>query len=205
MRVRGWARALLVAVALLLGPDVARAAGPTEALQSHVDQVLALVRDATLGRAEATQQRRTALRQVVDGVLDFPAMAERALGRHWFARTPQERTEFVQLFSDLLESVYVAEIERHGDHAITFLGESQAGGEATVETKVTGKSETRVDYRMHLRDGRWLVYDVAIGGLSVVENFRSQLQRVLRDSSYAVLVERLRESTGAQAAAAGRR
>jgi phospholipid transport system substrate-binding protein len=129
-------------------------------------------------------------------------MAERALGRHWGTRTPAERTEFVRLFGELLESLYVGEIERHADDPIAYLKESLAGGDATVETKIAGKAETRVDYRMHFRDGRWLVYDVLVGGLSVVDNFRSQLNRLLRDSSYAAVVAKLREAAGGQASAA---
>lgn len=202
MRQCGWLLAVLVGISVLLGPGDARAAGPTEALRAHVNQVLGVLRDAALRSAESTPERRSAVRQVVDDVLDFPAMAERALGRHWAARTSEERAEFVRLFSDLLESLYVAEIERHADHTVTYLGESRDGPEATVATKIVGKSETRVDYRMHLRDGRWLVRDVVVGGLSIVDNFRSQLQRMLRDASYASLVDKLREATGGQAAAA---
>lgn len=189
-------------VALLLFPHQARADGPTEHLRSHVEQVLAVLRDAALRAPEAAGQRRSAVRQVVDGVLDLPAMAERALGRHWGTRTPAERTEFVSVFGALLESLYVAEIERHAEDPIAYLKESLAEGEATVETTIAGKSETRVDYRMHLRNGKWLVYDVLIGGLSVVDNFRSQLNRLLRDSSYAAVVDKLREAAGGQASAA---
>jgi phospholipid transport system substrate-binding protein len=191
VRHNGWVVGALLGVVLLLAPLEAPAAGPTEELQRQVTQVLDLVRDPARGRP--------AVRQVIDGILDFPEMAERALGRHWSARTPEERAEFVRLFSDLLEVTYVAAIERHGHDVISYLKESVAGDEATVETKVVGKTETRVDYRMHRRDGRWLVYDVLIGGLSVVDNLRSQLSRLLRDSSYADLIAKLRETGAGQA------
>ena len=184
---------------VLLLPAHAGAASPTDELRSHVNQVLELLRKGTVGKADTRQERRVAVRQVVDGILDVPAMAERALGRAWERRTPEERREFVGLFGDLLDNLYIGEIERHGDESVSYLKESVAGDDATVETRISGKSETRVDYRMHLRDGRWRVYDVLIGGLSVVENFRSQLQRTLRDSSYAAMIEKLREATGGQA------
>lgn len=188
----------LVTTVVLL-PSPARAASPTDELRTHVNQVLALLRNGSAGKPDLRQERRAAVRQAVEGVLDFPAMAERALGRAWSGRTVDERVEFVRLFSDLLDSIYIAEIARHGDESVSYLGESVAGDDATVETRISGKSETRVDYRMHLRDGRWRVYDVLVGGLSVVENFRSQLQRLVRDSSYAGMIEKLREATGAQA------
>jgi phospholipid transport system substrate-binding protein len=194
-----WVLSAFVAFTLLVPAHLARAASPTEELQGHVAQVLELLRDPDLGKREAVAARRFAVRQIVDDVLDFRTMAERALGRHWTARTSAERAEFVRVFSDFLEATYVAEIERHGHHSITYLKESLAGDEATVETKVGGKAESRVDYRMHRRDGRWLVHDVLIGGLSLVENLRSQFNRVLRESSYADVVEKLRESGAGQA------
>ena len=189
---------------VLSHPPEACASSPSETLQRHVTQVLALARDPALATPDATRQRRVAIRQVVDGVIDFPAMAERALGRHWEARTAEEREEFVRVFSDLLETIYVTEIERHGEQAVSYVNESVRGGDATIQTRIGGKVETRVDYRMHVRSDRWLVYDVLIGGLSIVENFRSQLNRMLRESSYATLMEKLREVTGGQAAAASR-
>jgi phospholipid transport system substrate-binding protein len=199
LRHPGWVLSAVVALMLLGPPHDARAASPTEELRSHVAQVLELLRDPDLGKREAVAARRFAVRQIVDKVLDFRTMAERALGRHWITRTSAERAEFVRVFSDFLEATYVAEVERHRHLSITYLKESLAGDEAIVETKVGGKVESRVDYRMHRRNGKWLVHDVLIGGLSVVENLRSQLQRVLRESSYADVLQKLRESSAGQA------
>jgi phospholipid transport system substrate-binding protein len=193
-----------VSLVLLSSPTAARAVGPSDTLQEHVTQVLTLLRDPDLARPEATLRRRLAVRNVVNGVVDFPTMAERALGRYWDTRTPEERVEFVRLFSDLLETIYVGEIDRHSDQVVSYVNESLRGDDARVETRIRGKTEMKIDYRMHRRSDRWLVYDVLIGDLSIVENFRSQLQRMLRESSYASLVEKLRELTGGQAAARSR-
>src|SRR6185295_13094660 len=96
----------LVVLLFIAGP--ARAESPTDELRSHVDQVLSLLRGGP-GTPETRPERRAAVRQVVENALDFPTMAERALGRHWAARTPEERAEFVRLFGDLLDSIYIAE------------------------------------------------------------------------------------------------
>jgi phospholipid transport system substrate-binding protein len=191
---------VLFGFALLVASHQAQAASPIEDLKTHVTQVLQLLRDPALGGRPAGPERRAAVREVIDQVLDFPTMAERALGRHWSVRSAAEREEFVRVFSDLLEATYLGELERHADDSITYLKESVDGEEATVETKiVSGKSDNRVVYRMHQRDGRWLVYDVLVGGLSVVDNLRSQLNRILRDSSYADLIAKLRETGAGQA------
>ena len=144
-RAAGFALAVLF---LLLPLRHAEAQSPTDELRAHVNQILDLLRGGPTAQPGTRQDRRVAMRQAIEAVLYFPAMAERALGRYWAARTPEERTEFVRLFGDLVDSMYVAEIERHGEHAVAFLGESRVNDEATVETRIMGKSPTLVAYRM---------------------------------------------------------
>src|SRR2546430_13733382 len=55
------------------------------------------------------------------------------------------------------------------------------------------KSEVGIDYRLHLRDSRWQVYDMLIDGVSFVSTYRSQFDRVIQAESYGALVERLRK------------
>src|SRR2546421_85574 len=85
-------------------------------------------------------------------------------------------------------------------------GAPETGGAAGVrgvggvpETHARGRgpddpgSEIRLDYRMHLRDSGWQVYDVLIDGVSFVSTYRSQFDRVIQAESYGALVERLRK------------
>ncbi|MBM3219338.1 MAG: ABC transporter substrate-binding protein [Candidatus Rokubacteria bacterium] len=81
---------LALTVLLLVPAGRAEARNPTDELKAHVRQVLDLLRSRR-------QDRRAAMRHAVEAVLDVPAMAERALGRYWAARTPEERTEFVRV------------------------------------------------------------------------------------------------------------
>jgi len=55
-----------------------------------------------------------AVRKVAVEIFDVQETAKRALGRHWQARTPAEREEFVQLFADLLERTYINKIDLYG-------------------------------------------------------------------------------------------
>jgi phospholipid transport system substrate-binding protein len=78
------------------------------------------------------------------------------------------------------------------------------GPYATVRSKVVTnrRGETPLDYRLHLRDGRWKVYDVLIDHVSFVSTYRSEFERILRKESYAALIERLRKQSAAAAPAA---
>jgi phospholipid transport system substrate-binding protein len=188
--VRGAGVALLV-LAIPLGA----VAGPaTDRLKPEIDRVIAAVANPSLQGDDKARERREAVRSITDGVFDWTEMARRALGRHWAARTPAEQQEFVGLFRDLLERAYLGKIERYTGEPIAYVGESIDGDQAIVRTKVTTRQsqEVPIDYRM-LREGeRWLVYDVLIERISLVANYRTQFDGIIKASSYGELVRKLR-------------
>ena len=94
-----------------------------------------------------------------------------------------------------LERTYVTRIERYDGEQITYLGETIDGDQATVRTKILDKTnrELAVEYRMlRGRDGRWVIYDVLIEGVSLVAIYRSQFDQVIRTASYERLVAKLK-------------
>jgi len=139
--------------------------------------------------------RRTEIRRVAADFFDFDEMARRTLTRHWNARTPDERAEFVRLFTDLLEGAYIGRIEQFSGERILYLSERMDGHYATVRSRIVTRrpSEIAVDYRLQLRDGHWRAYDVLLDGVSFVSTFRSEFERIIQQSSYAGLVDRLRK------------
>ena len=56
-------------------------------------------------------------------------------------------------------------------------------------------AEIRLDYRLHVRDGRWRIYDVVVGWIGFVASYRTQFDRVIRLESYNALRERLKKNT----------
>jgi phospholipid transport system substrate-binding protein len=185
----------IVMLALLLAAAPASAATPTETLKAYGDVVLKILEDPALKSPERKQDRRTAVRKVAEEVFDIGETAKRALGPHWQQRTPAEREEFTQLFADLLESTYIARIDEYGGERIRYTGEKIDGDTAIVQTRVLTKkgSEAPVDARMLRRGDKWYIYDVMIEGVSLVNNYRTQFDRIIRSASYAELVKRLRD------------
>jgi phospholipid transport system substrate-binding protein len=170
------------------------AGAPIEQLKSHVERVLKTLEDPELRRESRARERRAMIRKIAEEIFDFSETAKRSLGRHWVARTPAERQEFVQLFSDLLERSYLSKIELYGGEKIHYLADTIDGDNAIVKTKITAKGgqEIPVDYRMLKRSDRWLVYDVAIEGVSLVANYRTQFNKIIQTSSYQELVKKLK-------------
>jgi len=187
--------AALGALALLLVTAPASAATPTETLKAYGDVVLKILDDPALKAPERKQDRRAAVRKVAEEVFDIQETAKRALGPHWQQRTPAEREEFTQLFADLMESTYIARIDEYGSEKIRYTGEKVDGDTAIVQTRVLTKkgTEAPVDARMIRRGDKWYIYDVMIEGVSLVGNYRTQFDRIIRSSSYAELVKRLRD------------
>lgn len=197
-------RNLQITLALLfLIATPALAATPTEQLRQHVDQVIKVLDDPAL---KGQAQRRAAVRKISEDIFDYPDTARRALGQHWNGRTPEEQREFVQLFADLLDRAYFSKIDRYQGEKVRYGAESVNGDEAIVKTLImtrAGGSEIPVDYRMHLTDGKWRVYDVTIEGVSLVSNYRTQFNKIVQTESYATLVQKLR-AKDAEPAASGR-
>ena len=150
----------------------------------------------TFRQLDAKQKaRREQLKQILFARFDFSEMAKRALGAAWRRRTPQEQEEFVKLFTELLEKAYADIIESYTDEKIVYTGERLDGSFADVSSKIfTSKGqEYTLNYKAHLANGQWRVYDVVAENISMVNNFRSQFSRVLSKHGYEELVKRLRD------------
>jgi phospholipid transport system substrate-binding protein len=186
---------------LVASAVAAPAAGPREVVQSAVNRVVVAIQsvdsvaDPSPAQRLVREQRRLDVRRVAADLFDFDEISRRALSRHWTARSPEEQVEFVRLFTDLLERTYIGRIESYSGEKIIYLGEVVDGPFATVRSKVVTRrrTETPLDYKLHLRDGRWKVYDVLIDHVSFVATYRSEFARIIQKESYAALVERLRK------------
>jgi len=180
--------ATVLALALLV-PQIVGAGAPTDQLKSYVERVL---KTAQAGRGSASE--RATIRKLADELFDWQEMAQRSLGPHWRERSPAERQEFVPLFADLVERGYISKIEQYDGEKIQYTGDRIEGDQATVRTKVITKQGTEIpiDYRMVLRNSRWKIYDVDIEGVSLVANYRTQFNSVVRRSSYQELVKRMK-------------
>ena len=193
--------ASLVAALVLILASPVYAGAPSDTLKGTVDRIVQILADPAL--QDKPEQRRAEVRKIAEGIFDYPDTARRALGPHWSARSPQEQQEFAKLFADLLDRAYVSKIELYQGERVRYVGETADGDEATVKTVIATKksSDIPVDYRMHRKDGRWLVYDVIIEGVSLVSNYRTQFNKIVQTESYDALVQRIRAKETAEPSA----
>jgi phospholipid transport system substrate-binding protein len=179
-------------------------AGPLNVVTASVSRVLTMARAAQPSDAAESGKRRAEIRQAAEELFDFDEMSRQLLGQRWMDASPQQQHDFTLLLADLLQSVYLKTLGNFTQAKITFQGETITGSYAQVRSKMAtgGNGEIAIEYRMLERDGQWGVYDVAVDGVSLVSNYRSQFNSILKRISFAQLLDHLRNREAAATAAA---
>jgi phospholipid transport system substrate-binding protein len=183
----------LVAVGVSLR---ASAGEPTAQIRATTDDILALLADPALKTEAGNSERRQLIQKELDRRIDWATVARSSLGRHWAKRTRAEQTEFVSLFSRLLEETFIDKFETHGGELdkVEYLGEKIIDEYASVKAQITTKDQIvhPVEYRLQKSGKNWRIYDVLLEGVSLVKNYRDQFDEILAKSSYEKLVADLR-------------
>lgn len=171
-----------------------KAESPTETVQGTVTKILQILDDPGL-KGEAQQaSRRRLLEETISKRFDYREMSKRTLTSQWNRLSEQERTEFVNLFKQFLSDRYAGRIQDYSGEKVLYLGERLEGQYAEVRTKlISSKTEYPMDYRLINKEGKWYAYDIIADGISLVKNYRSQFEKILRTGSYEELVARLRD------------
>ena len=188
---------IITLMSLTLIPKPATAGIPSDQLRQTTEKVLLILQDPRLKSPDKKAERRDQLRQVIASRFDFSEMAKRSLGPNWQRFSAEEQRQFTQLFTDLLERSYTDQIESFNGEKIVYGRENQNQDQAVVETKiVTGKGETlSVNYKLYAAKREWRVYDVVIEDISLINNYRSQFNRMLNNGSSEQFLRKLREKT----------
>jgi phospholipid transport system substrate-binding protein len=181
---------LLVAVA----PGLANAADPAAARATVVQavaEVLAVLDEKGLD----TDARIRKLEAIADSRFAWDTMARLVLARNWSKLSEAQRVEFQTEFRRHLRLSYGRRIETYAGEKIE-VGDARAepNGDATVMTTIRGGrfEGTRVDYRMRTMSSEWQVLDVIIEGVSLISNFRTQIQEIVSQRGVEQLIDELR-------------
>ncbi len=195
MKIRITVGIYLLMVLVLLTPLRSEAEGPTELVSDVIEKAIQILNDPKLGGNHRKGERLSLLREAVYSVFDFPEMARRSLGLHWRQRTPEEREEFVTIFTKLLEQTYANKIESYDDEKVVYTREAIDQGYAKVGSNIVNKQGEAfsVIYKLHLTEKSWKIYDVSVENISVVNNYRSQFNRVITKESFPELIGKMKK------------
>jgi phospholipid transport system substrate-binding protein len=173
----------------------AQAGEPLDLVRTAVDKAIQTLKDPKLQSQDKKKERIDRLREALNPIFDYEEMAKRALGAHWRRRTPAEQEEFVKLFRDFLERIYSDKVDLYGGEKVRFGRELIDKDFAQVESTIIKPKgeELAVIYKLRQLNGQWKVYDAVVENISIVNNYRSQFDRIISSSSYEELVKRLQE------------
>jgi phospholipid transport system substrate-binding protein len=198
MHIRLKATLLISLMAMLICAALPAYAGaPTEEIRTAIDQGIEILKSAKLDSSKQRAQVINQLREIVYTRFDFEEMAKRSLGSHWRRLNPQQQKEFVSAFTELLETTYADKIDLYEGQQVEYIGETIDKNYAEVNTRVIGKNRQTytVDYKLHELGGKWRIYDVVAENISLVNNYRSQFNRVVVNSSIEELIKRIRQKS----------
>lgn len=187
--------AVALGVLLLVPPSSSFAGAASDQLRQSVEKIQIILADPSLKGEAKSASRRQKLKEAVNERFAFDEMAKRSLGPQWQKRSAAEQQEFVRLFTDLLEGTYLSKVEEYSGEKIQFVNERQDKDFAEVNTKLINRKgeDFALDYRLVNVNGQWKVTDVVIENISLVNNYRSQFNRVLSRSSFEDLVEAMKQ------------
>ena len=174
-----------------------QAGAPTEEIRTAIDQGVQILKSAKLDSSKQRAQVIDQLREIVYTRFDFEEMAKRSLGSHWRRLSPPQQKEFVTAFTELLETTYADKIDLYEGQQVEYTGETIDKNYAEVNTRVIGKNRESysVDYRLHQVGGKWRIYDVVAENISLVNNYRSQFNRIVVNSSFEELIKRIKQKS----------
>jgi phospholipid transport system substrate-binding protein len=185
----------IVCFLLVAGVAVPALGGePTGQIKQTTDKILSILKDPALKSPSKAQERERLIRKTADERFDWEEMARRSLGRYWAQRTPEEKKEFVRLFSELVGRTYMSKVEDYSGEKVRYEGETIDGEYAVVKVNIISQKnkDISVDYRLQKERNEWLIYDVSIEGVSLVNNYRTQFNSIILQSSYENLVNKMK-------------
>jgi phospholipid transport system substrate-binding protein len=164
-------------------------------LQGTISKVIEILKNPAFKGDASIQQRRENLRKAIYERFSFEKMSQLSLGKHWKDRSEAEKKEFIELFGKLLEETYISKIEGYTNEKVEYLKEIITDKKAQINTRIiTEKVEIPIDYRLYQeKDGTWMVYDLIIEGVRLVNNYRSQFDEILQRDNYRKLIEDLKK------------
>ena len=195
-KTRSLASALVLTVLALAAPARAQdASAPDQLVKTVTLEVVELItKDKEIQAGD-----RAKLIQLIDAKVlphfNFSAMTALALGQSWNKASPEQKKRLTEEFRTLLVRTYASALAAYSEQKLEFrpLRAKPTDTDVTVQVRVLqqGAQPVPIDYSMEKTAGGWKVYDVMVGGVSLVANYRTEFNNVVRESGIDGLIKNL--------------
>ena len=194
MRLAIFGIVIFSAIALVSHDTFCQGGVPIECVRAILEEVMRIQTDPQLKGQEFRNKRKAAMKKIIAQNFHFDAMAKQALGQHWQALSEAKRSEFQVIFQDLFQESYTRLVlDFLGQEKILYNKEEVNHNRAMVKTTITRlNEEIPVDYSLAAVDQKWLVEDVTIDSVSIVQNYQKAFSRVIQQESFEGLLKKMR-------------
>ncbi|MBW2731639.1 MAG: ABC transporter substrate-binding protein [Deltaproteobacteria bacterium] len=195
---KNWLLPVTIVSLLVLPPTASAAKGPSQSLRSTNNRIHGLLKKKVPKGSSKETRQKAKLTRLINQFLDFNELARRSLGKHWPKRSAAEQKEFVDVLRQLIEHNYLKQLRSNLDYKVEYRSERVKGDKARVTTAILVMKNRReeeivVEYKMLRVKRAWMVYDVVTDDVSIVRNYRSQFNRIIKKKSYKALLEKMRK------------
>lgn len=193
-RLLSLAFASALAVAGAAAADAPQA--PDVALKNTTDQIRSMIKDHYSEYRADPNKFYKAVDEVVVPRFDLPYIAKLVLGANYRTATPDQRTRFASAFKDMLVHAYAtAMLDNYNSAKITWDAPRMEanGGDGSIGSHLVKDSGQNFDivFRVHQVNNDWLVYDLVVDNVSLVFNFRTQLNSEIRKGGLDDVIARM--------------
>lgn len=191
---------LLTRVALVAGMALAAVAAsaqeaPDVLVKRVSGEVMQIIKSDP--KVQAGDQQR--VREVIETKLlpnfDFDRMTALAMGRNWQKATPEQQKQLIGEFRTLLVRTYSGALSQYRDQQMDFKPlRGDPAADVTVRTEIvrSGQAPVQIDYGMAKTPSGWRAYDVIVGGVSLVTNYRDEFSEQIKNGGVDGLLATLR-------------
>lgn len=159
-------------------------------LKGKIDAVVVLLQDKAIDK----EQRDEQIIDIITPIFDYQTMAKLSLGKkYWTTLNQERRATFSDLFTKRLQKSYLDKLDIYSDEKVLYGEPLELGRKVHMPTTLISKdSRIGMLYKFYRPKTGWKIYDVEIGGVSVIQTYRSQFGGVLSEGSFDDLLEKLR-------------
>jgi phospholipid transport system substrate-binding protein len=188
--------ALCFFLALLAPVAQAQGLAPDVLVKTITDEVVAMLKKDKDIQAGDTQKAAELIEAKIVPHFDFTRMARIAMARNWRSATPDQQKQLASEFKTLLVRTYSTALTNYRDQQIDYkpLRAKPEDSEVTVKSDVkqSGSSQpVSIDYEMEKTGSGWKIYDVKVGGVSLVTTYRDTFASEVRDHGIDGLIKSL--------------
>ncbi len=178
---------LTITTLLVVSFKVHAEESPLQVVKKNIDQIISTLTDKKL----TIKEKKRKIRDILECTIDWSEVSKRVLGIHYKRLSEQQKKKFQHLFKEFVKNVYAKKFLKYSGEKIIYVKEEIEDSFASVKMKLitTKNQEIPLVCRLLKRNNKWYVYDVLIEGISMVNNYRIQINRIISKKGFSGLIK----------------